>query len=495
MREIVINFDFSKTRVFLFLSLFLLNSSCRQELPEFTVVNQNILLDPDYTSVTIPPNIAPLNFRIDEIADRYLVKFYNSKGTEFFISSGDGRINIPQRKWSKLISHNTKEFYIDIFLRKSQSYEKFNTITNYISRDSIDKYMVYRLIEPGFEAWNKMGIYQRNLENFKQTPVMVNNLSNNNCMNCHTFCKNSNNTLMFHMRGEHAGTFIYRDNKISRINLQTKNTISQGVYPAWHPSGNYIAYSVNLIGQMFHSIPGKKIEVFDSSSDIIVYDLNRNLILSCPKISETSLFETFPTWSPDGRYLYFCCAKKEPADKFDQIRYDLKRIEFDTENSSFGAIDTVIVVSDKGKSISFPRISPDGKYLLFCKSDYGNFSIWHSESDLFLIDLSTGQITHPAINSDKTESFHSWSSSGRWIVFSSRRGDGLYTKPYFSYFDSSGIVHKPFVLPQKNPKFYFNFMKSYNLPEFVTSRIELNPREILKTLSSEPLNVDYIELE
>ena len=125
------------------------------------------------------------------------------------------------------------------------------------------------------------------------------------------------------------------------------------------------------------------------------------------------------------------------------------------KNCRFGTVDTICYVSDRGKSVSFPRISPDGRYLLFCMSDYGNFTIWHPETDLFLLDLTSGNISIPAINSNKTESYHSWSSTGRWIVFSSRRGDGLYTRLYLSYFDSLGVAHKPFILPQKKPGFYF----------------------------------------
>jgi len=473
-----------------------MNVSCRQKLPYYVETNQNVVLNPDYTSISIPPNIAPLNFSINETAKQFLVRFHNSNGTDFIIRSKNSRIEIPQKKWNKLLSTTiSQEFYMDVFIKKTQKWEKYNTITNYVTPDSIDKYLVYRLIEPGFENWNKMGIYQRNLENFKETPVMLNSLSDGNCMNCHTFCKNNSNTMMFHMRGEHAGTIIYRNKNLSKINTKTKNTISAGVYPSWHPSGNYIAYSVNNIVQSFHAIPGGKVEVYDTLSDIIVYDINKNIVTSCMTLSDPDRLETFPTWSPDGRYLYFCCARKQSIDKYEQIRYDLLRIAFVPENCSFGSVDTILHVSDQGKSISFPRISPDGKYLLFCMSDYGNFSIWHSESDLYLLDLTKGKTSHPEINSNNSESFHSWSSTSRWIVFSSRRGDGLYTRPYFSYFDSSGRAHKPFILPQRKPGFYFNFLKSYNLPELITTRVELNPRKLIKVTASVPVNAVFKSID
>jgi hypothetical protein len=477
-------------------------TSCNKRMPAYDELKQDAVLNPDYTSVTIPPNIAPLNFMVNETADKYLARFYNSNGIDFIISSGNGSINIPGKKWHRLLSSSVSgEFFVDIAVKKSDKWVKFNTITNYVARDSIDRYLVYRLIDPEFETWNIMGIYQRNLENFKVTPLILNRVSDGNCMNCHTFCRNSSKTMMFHMRSVHAGTVIYRDDKLSKINTKTKKTIANGMYPAWHPSGNYIAFSVNNIVQSYHAIPGRTVEVYDTLSNIVLYDVNKNVITSCNALSDPDRLETFPAWSPDGRYLYYCCAIKNVLmhpdynsfmDVHSRIRYDLLRIAFDAESRSFGAVDTVLTVSDTVSSVSLPRISPDGRYILFCKSEHGNLTIWHPETDLYLLDLQTGIVSRPDINSDKTDSFHTWSSTGRWIVFSSRRDDGLlYTRPYFSYFDTTGQTHKPFVLPQKSTEHYFKIMKSYNLPELVTSKIDLNPRKLAGIIKEKATNAAY----
>ncbi len=131
-----------------------------------------------------------------------------------------------------------------------------------------------------------------------------------------------------------------------------------------------------------------------------------------------------------------------------------------------------------GKSASFPRISPDGRFLLYTLSDYGNFSIWHHESDLKMIDLQTGDsISTNQINSSRTESYHSWSSNSRWIVFSSRRGDGLHTRPYFAHVNADGTFSKPMLLPQRNPQEYYReLFYSYNIPELVKSEVTLSAR-------------------
>jgi hypothetical protein len=461
--------------------LFFILVGCNREMPEYTETDLHATLNPDYFSITIPPNIAPLNFRVMDKADLYLARFYNNEGTEFMIRSKNGEIKIPDRKWEELLkTSGSGEYNIDILARNSGKFTKYQTITNKISQEPIDKYLVYRLIEPGFETWNKMGIYQRDLENFRQTPVMLNSLSGGNCMNCHTFARNSGKDIMFHMRGENAGTIIFKDGEYLKVNTKTDKTISPGVYPSWHPSGDFIAYSVNNIVQSFPAIPGKKIEVYDTLSDVVVYDIKKNLIITTDQLSRHDILETFPSWGPDGRTLYYCSALKQSMENYDEIHYDLMRITFDPETRSFGQPESILKVSDEGKSISFPRVSPDNKYLLFCLADYGNFTLWHPESDIYMLDLSTGEISKPGINSNRTESFHEWSSNGRWVVFSSRRDDGLYTRPYFSYFDASGKMHKPFILPQKDPGFYTDFMKSYNVPELITSKVELNPRKLEK---------------
>lgn len=467
-------------------------ASCSNDISNCRKTDQNAVIYPDYSGITIPCNIAPLNFVVKEPADKYIA-VYSLNGKEIFrVSSGDGIISVPSGKWDDLLKEaKGQEFTIEICIKKAGSWLKYNTITNKISTDSIDNYLVYRLIDPGFETWNKMGIYQRNLSAFDETPIMENTMSGGNCMNCHSFCMNNSNTMLFHMRAENAGTYIYKDGVIEKLDTKTDSTLGPGVYPSWHPGGKFVAFSTNRIIQTFHAIPDKKIEVLDTLSDVIVYDLQEHSISTAPAIASKSRLETFPTWSPDGKSLYFCSAKSRSPKEYQNIRYDLLRISFDPEKNSFGSVDTVFKASEMGKSISFPRISPDGKYVMFCLSDYGNFSIWHPESDLYLFNLETKEITKPEINSEQTESYHTWSSNDRWLVFSSRRLDGLYTRPYFSHMDNNGIFSKPFILPQKDPLFYDRFLKSYNIPELVKSKVNLDPRIISRELNKKPTKVKF----
>ncbi len=462
--------------------------SCTAKVDEYEEAGRYASIKPDYSGLTIPSDIAPLNFMINENADGYLVKLRSSDEEESFYFRTN-KIKFPVKRWKKILDKCIgKELRLEIYAKNNGRWTKFNVITDTVAAESIDDYLVYRLIEPGFKGWKKMGIYQRSLGSYNEKPVFTNNLSRGNCMNCHSFSMNNSDKMLFHMRGKVSGTVILDSGKLEWVNTKTEKTISAGVYPQWHPGGNYVAFSVNQILQKFHAVKDKRIEVLDTASDVVVYDLKNNKIISDNSLSSRDRFETFPCWSPDGKSLYFCSAAVRPPEEYDEIKYDLIKTSFDPEGKLMSDIDTVISSSKTGLSVSFPRISPNGKFLLFTMSPYGNFSIWHRESDLYLLDLSTSEVTKPGINSDYAESYHSWSSNGNWVVFSSRRDDGLYTRPYIVYFDPGGKFHKPFILPQKDPSFYDSFLKSYNIPEFVRSQVMLNKRELYRLIRTKPLN-------
>jgi len=281
--------------------------------------------------------------------------------------------------------------------------------------------------------------------------------------------------MLFHMRDAHAATFILRNGTIEKLNTKTPQTISFLVYPSWHPSGKYVAFSVNKTGQVFHAANRNRVEVFDEMSDVVVYDVEKHEIITSPILSSSASFETFPTFSPDGKTLYFCSADSCAMPmQYEDVKYSLCALSFDPVKRTFGTkIDTLYNAAEEGRSAKFPRVSPDGKFLMYTLSDYGNFSIWHKDADLYMIDLRTGH-SYPLdnLNSDDVDSYHSWSSNSRWVVFSSRRIDGLYTRPYIGYINEQGEPSKPFLVPQKDPDYYRSFMKSYNIPEFITGKVK-----------------------
>lgn len=445
-------------------------------------------IDPDYSGVVLPLNIAPPNFVIKEDGDRFQAAFGYEGKVAFVCGGSNPEIIIPEAEWKKLMEQAAgKEIFIRIAVRQNGIWTGFTEIKDTVSSDPIDPYLVYRLLYPGYELWNEMGIYQRDLTSYNEYPVLENKDFGKQCLNCHTFNRNSPDEMMIHVRGKDGGTLIRRSGRTEKVSSSPQGAAHGSTYAAWHPSGKYIAFSMNEIQQFFHANGQKPIEVSDLAADLGVYDITRHVMLTDSLIYGDHAMETFPAWSPDGRTLYFCRgnAYRQGA-ALDSLRYDLCSISFDPETGRFGnQVNCLYEASAKGKSISFPRVSPDGRYLLFTQSDYGNFSIWHPESDLYLLELASGKICElPSVNSNDVESFHTWSSTGKWFVFSSKRLDGLWARPFFSHFDpSTGRASKPFLLPQKNPHFYENFTRTYNLPELVTKPVS-NQKELLQTVFS-----------
>lgn len=477
-----------------YMALLALCLSCSEEVRVNETVVCKPVIVPDYVDVTIPVNIAPLNFSLKDTAeDARAVLTYAARRVE--TRAKGGRFVFPVSEWKDLLQ-SAKGGAVDVVVRvkKEGRWIEYAPFKWTVAAEPIDPYVVYRLIPPGYTLWNRMGIYQRCMENYTETPIIENKMSGRNCVNCHSFCMQNPDKMLFHMRETYPGTILVDGGRIEKLNTKTKQTISSLVYPAWHPSGRYVAFSVNNTKQGFHMNDRNRIEVFDEASDVVVYDVSKHEVFTTAELFSKDAFETFPAFSPDGKTLYFCTAASRPIpEEYSEVRYSLCSVGFDPDTRAFGAVDTLYNASALGRSVSFPRVSPDGRYLMYTLSGYGNFSIWHKDADLHMMDLLTGESAPlDALNSDDVESYHSWSSNSRWVVFSSRRTDGLYTRLYIAYIDKDGNAGKPFLLPQKDAGFYNRFMMSYNIPEFVAGKVGVKGRTLgLKAKEDKGFDVHF----
>lgn len=444
-------------------------------------VKQNSLppIYPDYAGVTIPVNIAPLNFLLRDSTVTETEVVLTCTGTVAAENGGQHSLTVTGHG-------NAVQFGMDewkSFLRKAAGgkvsvqvyacseygvWKEYNPFAWNVVGDSIDPYLTYRLIEPDYEAWNKLQIKQRCIENWEEKTLADHNLQENRCMNCHAFGNQDARLSMMYVRGPGGGAILNRDGRLRKLDLRTDSLVSSSVYYGFSPSGRYVTFSTNVIIPAFHANAAKRLEVYDTKSDVYVADLDRNLILSSPLTCDTARLETFPTFSPDGRYIYYCVADRDGlrTENLKGLHYNLVRIPFDERTGQIATDASRVDTLYKARSVCHPRISPDGRFLLFTIADYGTFPIWHPEADLCMIDLQTGRVDSLAVvNSPRSDTYHSWAHNSRWFVFASKRDDGLYGKPYFCYVDRRGKAHKPFLLPQQSPSFYDDCLKSFNIPE------------------------------
>lgn len=438
---------------------------------------------PDYVGVTVPVNIAPLRFKVNEPVDD-AIAVLTCQGKEWIERADDGQFLFPVKAWKNYLEKAAGEsLKVTIYVKKEGEWVAYQPFSIHVAKERIDDYLAYRLIPPGYEQWHHMGLYQRDLTSYDEEAIIDNQQTDHNCMNCHSFRSQSPEDMLFHMRSTYGGTYVWTKGVLEKLDGKVSDTIQSLVYPYWHPSGDYVAFSTNQTKQMFHMTDKNRIEVFDVSSDVLVYDVKNHRVMTDSLLFSKQAFETFPSFSPDGKTLYFSSsiAQKMPID-YKKVKYNICSISFDAETGRFGTlVDTLFSTEYSGKTGTFPRVSPDGRFLAFTKADYGNFTIWHKEADLYLIDLKTKEVKSlDALNSPEAESYHAWSSNGRWLVFASRRDDGLYSRPYIAYIDEKGIAHKAFVVPQASPDAYWDGMKSYNVPEFITGPVNLQRKAVVE---------------
>lgn len=478
----------------IFLILLVLSACTNKSLPDNykeTALEPTVF--PDYKGVTIPPNIAPLNFLIEEEGETFIVEIKGSIGSPVQIVSKLPQIRIPIKKWNKLLASNIgKEITTTVFIKRDETWFRYQSMKQYVAKEEIDSYLTYRLINSGYILWNKMGLYQRDLESFDETPIIKNTAINNGCVNCHISANNDPNNSLFHIRAGYSGTLMLKDGKLEKVDTKTDYTMSAAVYPDWHLNRRHIAFSVNKINQRFYSMQGKSIEVSDKYSDLIVYDTETKTVTSSPKVS-TDQRENLPEWSADGKSIYYISAPKSTNGE-DRVltQYSLVNIPYDVDSNTWGEVDTIISAHEIQNSITFPRASPDGRFLAFCMTDYGYFTIHHKNSDLYLLDLKTMQYQNAEmLNSAETESYHTWSTNSRWMVYSSRRIDGIHTRTFIAHIDENGKCGKPFVLPQKDPAFYRNYLLNFNRPELMTGKLTVSPQNIRQAVYKNPIKASF----
>lgn len=453
---------------------------------------------PDYCNVTVPCNIAPLNFMLPVLEyEECVARFTTPDGKQQTYGNG-AKVQIPEDEWHDMLeAAKGKSMKVEVWGKKDGNWLSYNPFEIRVAEEPIDDYVSYRLIDPTYVAWSYMEIAQRNLTSFEESQIFNNEITSNDreigqCINCHSYQNYKTDNMLFHVRLSNSGTVIVNDGKVTRKNLKRDYTISSGVYPSWHPTAKLVAFSTNQTRQAFHTSNPNKLEVYDLASDLILYDVEKDSVsVIC---NDSTLLEVYPTWSPDGKFLYYCKTiplPEEMRDKdirttYKKVQYNMYRRSFDIATHNFGEEELVYDAASNDRSVTLPRISPDGRYLMFAEGQYGCFHIRHSDGEIVCLPLEgktlplvkdSTAINLAKLNSDGfADSYPTWSSNGHWIMCSSRRGDGNFSRLYFSYF-KNGKVEKAFLMPQEDPEHNTFRLKCYNRPEFMIEPVKISVDE------------------
>lgn len=440
---------------------------------------------PDYIGVTVPCNIAPLNFGVDEATHMQVVL---RSGDDVCVEiSGDNYVDVRQKDWRRLTAQaGDIEVTTSVWTEEHPDGVTYKPFHIHVSADSIDPWIVYRLLPPGYEGWNRMGIYERNLSSWDERTLMENSQANKGCINCHAFANYSPQNFMMHVRGEGGGTLIRHNGKLEKVDIKSMEPHKHGSYNMWHPSGRYIAFSSNATHQSFYGQSRDKIEVYDLWSDLLIYDVEQHRVIYDNRFMGEEQHEIFPAFSSDGKWLYFSIAEPvEMPKEFKKMHYSIIRVPFDERDASMGEVDTLYSAFERGGTALMPRISPDGRYMIYTVAECGGFNLYHNESDFQMMDLETRQLVDVSpLNSDQMESYHAWSSNGRWLLFSSKRIDDRYTRLFIAHWDGTGWS-RPFLLPQRCPQQNTLLMMAYNIPEFIREPIEFPRDELARVFQIE----------
>jgi len=343
-----------------------------------------------------------------------------------------------------------------------------------------DDFVVYRIVSPPFNPKKAPDMFVRDIRSFKEELFL--SARRKYCFNCHTFSskRGDEGKLALQVRYMAGGDYdlrvylgIYDISSRKGWKVRLPFSIQMSTFVSWSPDGEKLAFSANQQLVTLHPVVFETQFAGEPTSDIAIYDLPENKAYLLPGASEPDLLEIYPRWTPNGDSLVFCSAPAglHPA----QVKYDLMVIPFEG-----GEPRPVPGASLNGRSNYYPRFSPDGRWLSFCTSDGG--SLIKSSSDIYIMrsDLK-GPPRRLESNVDyAADSWHSWSSNSRWLVFASKRDDGIYARLYFTYIDEEGHAHPAVRLPVKEL-----LPASYNIPEFIAHRPPITDGNLYKAVRVE----------
>ncbi len=357
-----------------------------------------------------------------------------------------------------------------------------------ISPYPLDRIIVYRLVSPLFHPQKTPNVYYRHVDSFI-TRLFVEG-KEIYCTNCHFFPKRPD------IKPEEQIVAIAVRDQLPSRKLLGKAKRILGIYKfsekrgktfainsffmSWAPDGKKIAVTVGRTVSIRPCITLETQQFFVLGSDIYIVDVENNRIFPLKGASDPLYMENFPTWSPDGKYIIFARAKEPEKGALEDVRFNLYRIPYN--NGKGGKAIPIKGASFNGKSNYAPRYSPDGRWVVFNQAE--SASLVEPTSDLYIMpaDLSSPPRRLECNVDYAMDSWHSWSLNSRWLLFATKRDDGIFARIYLTEIDDHGHASPPVKLPIESEP-----MMCFNVPEFLRYDKEIDHKSLLKEITKNPL--------
>jgi tetratricopeptide (TPR) repeat protein len=316
------------------------------------------------------------------------------------------------------------------------------------------------------------------------------------CVNCHSFSRDGsmlaldvdgpqNDKGLYGLVHVQKGTVIRNEDVIHWSSFAEERASKRfGFMSQIWPDGQYVVTSIENPGSHMRNFDERLFngfysdygfgQVFYPTRGILAwYSRATGKLKPIPGADDPRFVQTSAFWSPDGKYLVFSRAEAKapyyPGQKLatyandpneTQIQYDLYRIPFNNGNG--GVAEPVEGASNNGMSNSFPKVSPDGKWIVFVECKNG--LLMRPDSRLYLVPLQGGRARSLSSNTPRMNSWHSFSPNGRWLVFSSK-GRSLYTQLYLTHIDQNGNDSPAIRIENATAA-----NRAVNIPEFVNAQ-------------------------
>jgi tetratricopeptide (TPR) repeat protein len=313
------------------------------------------------------------------------------------------------------------------------------------------------------------------------------------CANCHSFSRDGK-TLGLDVDGPGNDKGLYgivpvkretsiRNEYVIRWSSFAEEKASKrfGFMSQISPDGQYVVTSIENPGSHVRDFDARLFngfykdygfgQVFFPTRGVLAwYSKATGKLKTLPGADDPRYVQTSAFWSPDGKYMVFSRAPaKDPyyeGQKVSQyandpnetqIQYDLYRIPFNDGRG--GTPERIEGASQNGMSNNFPKVSPDGRWIVFVQNRNG--LLMRPDSQLYIVPFEGGRARPLSCNTPRMNSWHSFSPNGRWLVFSSK-GRSLYTQMYLTHIDNDGNDSPAILIENATAA-----NRAVNIPEFV----------------------------